>query len=304
MRRALFIVIVVAAAACGRIDSLRHAFLRTPPYDRYVASLRSSGLDRTPLGAAWIAAGDGALDAQQTIAIPSRRVERFRLGAPTAVAYRVDLRRGQVYRLELESDNGPTIHFFVDLFRLGDGQAPQRISSAGPPTRQVAFEPDEDGTFIVRIQPQLVADGTVRVAHARRAALLFPIPGAGRRNIQSFFGAARSGGQREHQGIDIFSPRGTPVVAAVDGWISSTSPNELGGNVVWLWDPARRQTLYYAHLDRHAVGAGQRVRKGDVIGYVGNTGNARTTAPHLHFGIYRRGRGAIDPLYYVVDPPS
>ena len=295
-------LIVVTAAACGRIDSLRHAFLRTPPYDRYVASLRSSGIDRTALGAAWIAAGDRALHVQQTVVIPSRQVERFHLDTPMAAAYRVDLRRGQVYRLGLESDGVTTINLFVDVFHLGEGLDPQRVSSAGPPVRHVAFEPEEDGTFIVRIQPQLVADGTLRVTHARRAALLFPIPGAGRRNIQSLFGAAR--GRREHQGIDIFSPRGTPVVAAVDGWISSTSPNQLGGNVVWLWDPARRQTLYYAHLDRHAVTAGQRVRKGDVIGYVGNTGNARTTAPHLHFGIYRRGRGAIDPLYYVVDPPS
>jgi murein DD-endopeptidase MepM/ murein hydrolase activator NlpD len=61
--------------------------------------------------------------------------------------------------------------------------------------------------------------------------------------------------------------------------------------------------LYYAHLDRHAVSAGQRVRKGEIVGFIGNTGNARTTAPHLHFGIYRRGQGAIDPLYYVVDLP-
>ena len=303
MRKTLLLGIVLAAAGCGRIDSLRHALLRTPPYDRYVASLRSSGIDRTALGAAWIAAGDRALQTQQAIEIPDRRVERFRLDDASAVAYRVDLHRGQVYRLGLDSDGGTKINLFIDLFRLEEGHAPQRVSSAGPPVRQLAFEPDEDGTFIVRIQAQLVADGAVRIAHGRRAALLFPIPGAGRRNIHSLFGAARSGA-REHQGIDIFSPRGTPVVAAVDGWISSTSPNRLGGNVVWLWDPARGQTLYYAHLDRHAVSAGQRVRKGDVIGYVGNTGNARSTAPHLHFGIYRRGHGAIDPLYYVVDPPS
>src|SRR5690606_26698236 len=61
----------------------------------------------------------------------------------------------------------------------------------------------------------------------------------------------------------------------------------------------RNQSLYYAHLDSHAVQAGQRVRVGDTLGYVGNTGNARTTAPHLHFGIYRRGRGPIDPLAHV-----
>lgn len=256
-----------------------------------------------PLGAAWIAAGARALDAPRAITIPSRRSERFLSDSPFAVAYRVELRRGQTYRLSIDSEEGAFVNPFVDVFRVGAGGPPEPVASMGPPSRQLAFEPAEDDTFVVRIQPQLFAAGSISAAHARRAALLFPVPGAGRRNVQSLFGASRSSGSREHQGIDIFAPRGTPAVAAADGWISSTSPNTLGGNVVWLWDPARGHTLYYAHLDRHAVSAGQRVRKGDVVGFIGNTGNARTTAPHLHFGIYRRGQGAVDPLYYVVDPP-
>ena len=304
MRKALLLVIALAAGACGPLDTFRHTLLRTSPYDRYVESLRDAGLDHTRLGAAWIAAGERALAAPSDTNVPSRSIERFRHDTPSALAFRIELRRGQVYRLALEREDGWTSNVFIDLFRIVEGQPPQRVASEGPPVRHLAFEPDEDETFVVRIQPRLLAEGSIRIAHARRAALLFPIPGFGRRNIQSFFGAARSSGTREHQGIDIFAPRGTPVVAAADGWISSTSPNTLGGNVVWLWDPARGQTLYYAHLDRHAVERGQRVRKGEVLGYVGNTGNARTTAPHLHFGIYRRGRGAIDPLYYVVDPPS
>jgi murein DD-endopeptidase MepM/ murein hydrolase activator NlpD len=214
----------------------------------------------------------------------------------------MQLARGQLYRLSIAATPGTFTHLFVDVFRVRGSEPPQHVASMGPPSREFAFEPDEDDTFVVRIQPHLLASGEISVAHARRAALLFPVPGFSRRNVQSLFGASRSSGRREHQGIDIFAPRGTPAVAAADGWISSTSPNTLGGNVVWLWDPARGHTLYYAHLDRHAVSAGQRVRKGDVVGFIGNTGNARTTAPHLHFGIYRRGRGAIDPLYYVVDP--
>ena len=294
---------MLAATACGPLRSLRDDLLRTPPYQRYVASLRDAGIDRTPLGAAWIAAGARALESPRAITIPNRSDERFTADAPIAFAYRADLRRGQMYRLSLDSDEGTVVKLFVDVFRVGASGPPQHVAHLGPPSRELAFEPGDDDTFIVRIQPEFLATGSIRVAHARRAALLFPVPGAGRKNIQSLFGASRSSGRREHQGIDIFAPRGTPAVAAADGWISSTSPNTLGGNVVWLWDPARGHTLYYAHLDRHAVSAGQRVRKGDVVGFIGNTGNARTTAPHLHFGIYRRGQGAIDPLYYVVDPP-
>jgi hypothetical protein len=68
---------------------------------------------------------------------------------------------------------------------------------------------------------------------------------------------------------------------------------------VWLSDHDRGQTLYYAHLDRHNVTAGQQVEIGDTLGFVGNTGNARSTAPHLHFGVYRRGQGPLDPYPFV-----
>jgi murein DD-endopeptidase MepM/ murein hydrolase activator NlpD len=300
---AFLLLLLLAAAACGPIGSLKDDLLRTAPYERYVASLRQAGLDRTELGSAWISAGRRAVETPRAISIPHRGAERFRPDAASAVAYRVELRRGQVYRLALARESSTVAKLFIDVFRIVPGAPPQRVAGAGPPSRHFSFEPGEDDTFVVRIQPELLSTGEILIAHTRRAALLFPVPGSGRRNIQSLFGASRSSGRREHQGIDIFAPRGTPVVAAADGWISSTSPNQLGGNVVWLWDPKRGHTLYYAHLDRHAVATGQPVRRGDVIGYVGNTGNARTTSPHLHFGIYRRGHGAIDPLYYVVDPP-
>jgi murein DD-endopeptidase MepM/ murein hydrolase activator NlpD len=298
---ALLLLLVAAATACAPFRSFRDDILRTPPYERYVASLRDAGIHRTTMGAGWIDAGERALTTPSAIEIPDRRAAHFQSDSPSAIAYRVELRRGQIYHLALEPEGSAFPNVFVDLFHVDSGVPPQRVAAIGPPSRQLAFEPSEDDAFIVRIQPELLAAGRLEIAHRRRAALLFPVPGAGPRNVQSLFGAAR--GRREHQGIDIFAARGTPVVAAADGWISSISPNQLGGNVVWLWDPARAHTLYYAHLDRHAVSAGQRVRKGDVVGFVGNTGNARTTAPHLHFGIYRRGQGAIDPLYYVVDPP-
>jgi peptidoglycan LD-endopeptidase LytH len=125
------------------------------------------------------------------------------------------------------------------------------------------------------------------------------VDGRGNGAVQSFFGAVRDGGRRDHHGIDIFAPRGTPVLAATDGVVRSTRPNRLGGNVVWLADADRGQSLYYAHLDSHNVSAGQRVRRGDTVGFIGNSGNARTTSPHLHFGIYRRGQGPVDPWPYV-----
>jgi murein DD-endopeptidase MepM/ murein hydrolase activator NlpD len=299
LTRGVVILLIVFGTGCDRVRRLQDALFPRPPYDAYVASLRRAGLDTTVLGREWIAAGQTAVTLPRAVMLPHRSTDVIRADEPSAVAYRLELTRGRTYSLEIEHGR---VNVFADLFSADHGGAPRRVAAAGPPQRRLEFEPEENGTFTLRIQAELLAAGVVTIAQRERHALLFPVPGRGRANVHSFFGAARGG--REHQGIDIFAPRGTPVVAAADGWVTSISPNALGGNVVWLWDSRRGQTLYYAHLDAHAVARGDRVKKGHVLGFVGNTGNARTTAPHLHFGIYRRGRGAIDPLHYVVDPAS
>ena len=127
----------------------------------------------------------------------------------------------------------------------------------------------------------------------------FPVRGMSGRAIRSGVGAQRDAGRRSHEGIDIFAPRGTPVVAARDGWVGRTLTNTLGGNVIWVWSPAAGLSAYYAHLERHAANPGQRVRTGDILGYVGNTGNARGGPTHLHFGVYVAGEGSVDPLPYI-----
>src|SRR5690606_6321435 len=129
--------------------------------------------------------------------------------------------------------------------------------------------------------------GRVTVTLAAEPALAFPVEGRGTGAVGSFFGADRDGGARSHHGVDIFAPRGTPVLAAAEGTVSRVRETPRGGKVVWLRDEARGQNLYYAHLDSQLVAGGERVRVGDTLGLVGNTGNARTTPPHLHFGIYR-----------------
>ncbi|HSJ10215.1 MAG TPA: M23 family metallopeptidase, partial [Longimicrobiales bacterium] len=133
--------------------------------------------------------------------------------------------------------------------------------------------------------------------------LAFPVDGVGERAIGSPFGVPRDGGARSHHGIDIFAPRGTPVIAGVAGTVNRVNETAIGGLVVWLRDEARGQSLYYAHLDEQRVASGQRVRAGDTLGTVGNTGNARSKPPHLHFGIYRRGEGPVDPFHFVHTPP-
>ena len=140
------------------------------------------------------------------------------------------------------------------------------------------------------------AGGSLVAQRHERFALgcmTFPVQGGQSRGIGSPFGAERGGGLRRHRGVDLFAPRGTPVLAAADGRVWRVGWDPLGGRVIWQRDPKHGAWLYYAHLDRQLVRFGQRVSAGDVIGLVGNTGNARTTPPHLHFGVY--APGAIDP---------
>lgn len=120
-----------------------------------------------------------------------------------------------------------------------------------------------------------------------------PVRGVPSRQLRDTWHAARSAG-RKHEGIDIFAPRGTPVHSSTQGIVLRVGTNRLGGRVVWVLGPGG-QRHYYAHLDRFAdVSAGTQVRAGTVLGYVGNTGNAASTPPHLHYGVYEAG-GPINP---------
>ena len=126
-------------------------------------------------------------------------------------------------------------------------------------------------------------------------SLPIPVKGVSTRAVRDTFGAPRPG-DRTHQGIDIFAPRGTPVTSTTRGIVSRVGENSLGGMVVWVLGPAGDRH-YYAHLDSVAdIRPGQRVLPGDVLGTVGTTGNARGTPPHLHYGIYRSTAGAINPF--------
>jgi murein DD-endopeptidase MepM/ murein hydrolase activator NlpD len=107
------------------------------------------------------------------------------------------------------------------------------------------------------------------------------------------WGNPRSGGRR-HEGIDIFAAKDTPVLSTTRGLVLRVGTNRLGGQVVWVLGPGLERH-YYAHLNRYGrFHAGDRVAAGDVLGYAGNTGNARGGPVHLHYGIYRHG-AAQDP---------
>jgi peptidoglycan LD-endopeptidase LytH len=297
--RSRWILTAVGAVVvgCAPGSPLREAVRPSSPYERYAESLRDSGLDETALGRDWLAAGDSALANPTPVDLPLRETGYLAPDDPAARGWQFSLAHGRRLVINVETIAADPLPLYLDLFeRRGSPAELHLVASADDGAGQLEFEPERDGTFVLRLQPELLRGGRFTITEETTATLTFPIAGRDGRSIASSFGDPRDAGARTHQGIDIFAPRGTPVVAAAAGWVSSASTNPLGGNVVWI-RTSRGQSHYYAHLDQQRVGAGTHVREGEPIGTVGNTGNARTTAPHLHFGIYRGG--AIDPFPFV-----
>jgi murein DD-endopeptidase MepM/ murein hydrolase activator NlpD len=299
------LVLLALLASCSKPQTLAALFQKTTPHDDYARALDRAGLREAQLGQQWQQAAERALRDSLTVTLPVLETGYFRPEQPTAAGYRYAVRAGELVHVRLTLAPGPVLapRVFVDAFALAPGQKPDLLkwtaadtTAAG--TYDYAYQVADDGQHLLRVQPELLAAGryTLRLWHGPGLGL-FPVKGRTDQAIGSFWGNARDGGARRHEGVDIFAPRGTPAVAATDGYITRTGESKLGGRVVWLAD-ARGQHLYYAHLDKQLVQPGQRVRAGDTLGLVGNTGNARTTAPHLHFGIYRAG-GAVDPWPFL-----
>ena len=121
--------------------------------------------------------------------------------------------------------------------------------------------------------------------------LTIPVSGVATAHLANTYGDDRGDGSRRHGALDIMAPLGTPVVATEDGVIEKLFTSEAGGLTLYQFDPSRTYSYYYAHLDRYADGLaeGQAVKRGQVIGYVGFTGNASPEGPHLHFAILKLG---------------
>lgn len=161
--------------------------------------------------------------------------------------------------------------------------APPAVTQA-PPRRAVAGE--RAAGALPRVRNPGDPQGAEWLA---QRPLLVPVAGVDPGALSDHYELRR--GSRVHEAIDIMAPTGTPVVAVDDGRIAKLFTSRAGGYTVYHFDPAQRLAYYYAHLDRYAEGLreGMEVRRGDLIGYVGASGNADVKAPHLHFGVFRLG---------------
>jgi peptidoglycan LD-endopeptidase LytH len=168
----------------------------------------------------------------------------------------------------------------------------------GPdPEGDVDSAPDAiapDAFTLAPITPDVIVPGRAPAAEpdelaALRAVLIVPVAGVERWELHDTFTQGRGDDERAHEAIDILAPRGTPVLSATDGRLLRLFDSEAGGLMVYATDASERFILLYGHLDGYAAGLrdGMPLARGQVIGYVGTTGNAPPETPHLHFGILR-----------------
>ncbi|HUF28502.1 MAG TPA: M23 family metallopeptidase [Gemmatimonadaceae bacterium] len=180
--------------------------------------------------------------------------------------------------VRLDGADGPAI-----LSRTVDDtlSGVEPLAEAVPPAAATGVLAPRPAVSLIDVDP---------AAYLRELRLLVPVAGMSRDELPpSNFDQAR--GTRRHEAYDILAPRGTPVLAATGGRVAALHVSEAGGNTVYTIDRSERFVLFYAHLDRYHPGIheGMPVSRGDTVGYVGTTGNAPPTVPHLHFAIVLMG---------------
>ncbi|APQ15996.1 M23 family metallopeptidase [Maribacter hydrothermalis] len=297
-----FLLFVVVISACKQIRKVADVIVQPTARELYAREFEN--LDSLRFNK-WEREFQKAKGDSLQIRLPYVEQGEYYKDRITVYSYNIYLNEGEVFHVSIEN-KVLGIRNFINLIKMNPDSSLTNIvqNDLGENELKVAIE--ETGIYNIAIQPELDAQGLFSFQMFASPSFGFPVLGKDNTAIQSFWGAVRAGGARNHKGIDIFAARGTPVIAVVDGRVSSTGNRGLGGKQVWLKAGLFGKSLYYAHLDSILVPIGKKVKIGDTLGLVGNTGNARTTAPHLHFGIYKSGQGAINPLPFVklIERPS
>lgn len=285
----------IIVASCSSANTT--LFGKKTPLEKYEERLKDDGLQNTAEGRQWQAASDSAFHRSVVIQLPYRHTGAFSAVKPQALALSFPVKQGEQLHFLIKKDTAANFVLYAELYKQeADGNA-KLLQAIDTNTADFSQTITETGTYILKLQPQLFRVGRYSLSIATGPSLFFPVADK-KAYIGSVWGDARDGGQRSHEGVDIFAPKRTPAVAAADGFITGVREGGIGGKTVWLRPNGQNVTLYYAHLDEQWVQEGQAVKKGDTVGLVGNTGNAAHTPSHLHFGVYGSG-GALNPFPFV-----
>jgi len=180
----------------------------------------------------------------------------------------------------------------VTMFPEGAARVAEPMIQAAPKKVEVKPTKAEEPTPVVAPPPGVIPSTPVMssnvVEELRHRALTLPVQGIKRDDLRDTFSEQR-GSARRHEALDVLAARNTPVLAVEDGTVARLFLSDAGGITVYQFDPTKTYVYYYAHLERYAEGLkeGAPVKRGQVIGYVGTTGNAPRDTPHLHFAIFQ-----------------
>lgn len=290
-----FLIVLLSSCSQSGPGAL---FGKRSPHQLYAHRLQQAGLSKTAMGTNWVTVAEQSLTKPSSIKLPYRETGYFSSEEVKANTFTFAAKRGEQLTVELTKKPGKNFAIYMDVWENRGDNNYKLLAYADSTGNPLKYDIEDDASYILRLQPELLSSGEYTVSITTGPSLAYPIISPGKNNIQSFFGDGRDGNNRKHEGVDLFSSFRTPVIASAPGVITRVNQNNLGGNVVWLRPDGKNFTLYYAHLDTQLVTDGQLVQIGDTLGLMGNTGNARTTAPHLHFGIYTFG-GAVDPLPFI-----
>ncbi len=301
------LLIVLLLAGCSPEAAI------TPPdaqesVARFRESVETLAVSERYVGEEWTAATVRALENPTTAVLPFVEDLTFDATAPRAMAFEFQAVRG--HGITIRGDDA----VLLELFHRPDGEDPGRqvsdpaddgelvaVADRLPGEGALYYEPQEHGRYLLLVQARPLDNPDIRLSATTEALLEWPVEGTGPEDVWSVFGDSRDAGRRVHHGIDIFAPRGTSIFAGSRSLVRRVGTRDRGGNIVTLYDEARGIFLYYAHLDEHRTERGLTVGPGDLIGTMGNTGNAVTTPPHLHIGIYDENwRRPLDPWYFFV----
>lgn len=267
------------------------------PHKQYAEGLEKAGLAQSALGKKWIEAADKCLNDSIIVALPYLESGFFAANIPHSTCIRFKPKRGQKITVNIQTRPASGIRFFAELWRAPEGRKGPKLLMAADSSLHLEYEQHDDEILLLRLQPELLVSVSYTVTIVADPTLAFPVPGNDGKKVGSFWGDSRDGGKRSHEGIDIFDKFRTPVIASCNGIVTRVNENKLGGKSVWLNPSGKSYSLYYAHLDSQIARPLQQVKTGDTLGLMGNTGNAKHTPTHLHFGIY--ANGAVDPLPFI-----
>ena len=208
----------------------RGLFAKKTPHQQYGEKISNAGLKETALGRLWFLAAQQALTRPLRIELPYRETGYFPADKPQSAGLRFTARRGEKLKISLSKKPSDGFLIYMELWEPAEQATgnPRLLLASDTSGSALEYEVKNESYFILRLQPELLKAGEYTLTITTGPSLAFPVPGKAKATVGSFWGAGRDNGARKHEGIDIFAPFRTPVIAAADGSVTRVEETDIG----------------------------------------------------------------------------